>query len=240
VPDISITLTPDELDKIPCRGQIVVAIDTLRASTSIVTALANGASSVMPFNSRFHLERYYLSKAGSNYYLLAGEKGGKAISGFDLGNSPLSFQPGIVKNKVILLKTNNGTRILKKISPENRIFIGALINSIGVIRRLLDLNRDVYLSCAGTEDAFSLEDFFTAGRYSYLLLKEGWSGDDLVTAAARIYEDNRDYDDIVNLFLQSQNGQNLLKLGFSKDIEFAARIDKFSIAPYLNGDNIII
>lgn len=236
---IEITLTPDELNRIPAKDQTIVMIDTLRASTTIVTALANGARGVIPFSTRSELEEYYRADPRPDY-LLCGERGGRALAGFDLGNSPLSYQPRIVKNRIILLKTTNGTRILEQLPPTNMILIGAMVNSLAVTKRIIDLDRDVFLVCAGTQGAFSLEDFITAGRYSSLLQQEGWQGDDLVIAATRIFKDNQSFDDLINLFLHSRNGQNLLNLGYSEDIKFAGSLDLFSVVPYLKGDKIIL
>ncbi|ACL70924.1 2-phosphosulfolactate phosphatase [Halothermothrix orenii] len=239
MPDIYITLTPDELKNIPDKGVIVVVIDTLRASTTIVTALANGARKVIPFATSSKLQEYY-RKNPSAHYMLCGEKGGEKIPGFDLGNSPSEISPGMVMDKIMLIKTTNGTRVLEDISSDNRVYIGALVNSCAVVEEVKKKEKDVYLVCAGTRGKFSLEDFFAAGRFSSLLMNEGWNGGDLEFAAARIFEDNSSYQETINLFHHSQNGQNLRELGYKEDIKFAARRDIFSIVPYWDGIKIRI
>ncbi|MFP4660576.1 MAG: 2-phosphosulfolactate phosphatase [Halanaerobiales bacterium] len=237
--DIRIVLTPGELKKTSIENQIIIVIDTLRASTTIITALSNGIREIFPFSTRPELIGFYNRQPDKEKYLLAGEYKGKRIRGFDLGNSPLSFASKKFENNIVLLKTSNGTKVLNSIKKNNSIYIGGLVNSKSIVRLIRKKHRDVFLVCAGSYGTFSLEDFFAAGRYCYLLKREGWKGDDLTVAAARIYEDNSEYDDIVKLFYHSRNGQNLLELGYKKDIKFSSRVDIFNIVPVFNGEKII-
>ncbi|MFW6389665.1 MAG: 2-phosphosulfolactate phosphatase, partial [Halanaerobiales bacterium] len=194
-----------------------------------------------PFTDINSVQKYYNSiKFNHNNYITAGEKEGKKYKDFSLGNSPLSYNQEKIKNKTILLKTSNGTKVLNKLNDNNKIYIGALVNCKSLINRLVTYKDNVYLVCAGRNGTFSLEDFFTAGRFCYLLKQRGYSGDDLTIAAARIYKDNSDYEDIIKLFFHSDNGQNLLRLGYKKDIKYAAQKDIFSEIPYLKNHKIII
>ncbi|MFP4015785.1 MAG: 2-phosphosulfolactate phosphatase [Halanaerobiales bacterium] len=236
---VRIVLTPGELKDTSIEKQIIIVIDTLRASTTIITALANGITAVLPFSTRTELIDYYNNEVEKDKLLLAGEYEGKRIIGFDLGNSPLAFINKKYNNNIVLLKTSNGTKVLNSISDNNIVYIGGLVNSKAIVRLIKDKQRDVYLVCAGSYGTFSLEDFFAAGRYCCLLKREGWQGDDLTVAAARIYEDNSEYDDIVKLFYHSRNGQNLLDLGYEKDIKFCSRVDIIDIAPVFDGKKIM-
>lgn len=240
MPKVHIVLTPGELNKNRLRRKQVVMIDTLRANTTIITALNNGAKAVIPFASSQLLKTFYKKLENKKDYLLAGEAKTEGIKGFHLGNSPLEFKQSIVKEKIILLKTNNGTNILQKINDINiktnlSIYIGALVNSKVITNKIINKKNDVYLICAGSQGTFSLEDFFTAGRFCSLLIHRGWEGDDLTVAANRIYQDNSAYQEIVKLFYHSCNGQNLLKLGYDKDIKYASRVDSISVVPVYNG-----
>ena len=239
VPEIRVVLTPGELKNFKIENQIIIVIDTLRASTTIVTALANGIEEVLPFKTESALLDFYNRVIYKDKYILAGEYKGKQIRGFDFGNSPLSFIKNSFKNKIMLLKTSNGTRVLDNISNNNIVFIGGLVNSQKIVSLIKGKRKNANLVCAGSNGTFSLEDFFAAGRYCFLLKKLGWSGDDLTVAAARIYEDNSEYEDIVNLFYHSRNGQNLLELGYEKDIKFSSKIDIFDIAPVFDGKRIM-
>ncbi len=239
MPRIQVILTPGELRDSKIENEIVIVIDTLRASTTIVTALANGIEAVFPFSTASALKEYYKQEQNKSKYILAGEYEGRRITGFDFGNSPLSFVNNRFRNQIMLLKTSNGTRVLDEISKNNIVLIGGLVNSLKIVSMTLEKRDDVFLVCAGSNGTFSLEDFFAAGRYCFLLRKAGWEGDDLTVAAARIYEDNSEYDDIVNLFYHSRNGQNLRDLGYEKDIKFSSKVDIFDIAPVFDGKKII-
>ncbi|MEJ6950686.1 2-phosphosulfolactate phosphatase [Natronospora cellulosivora (SeqCode)] len=235
MPEVKIILTPGELEKQKISNRTVVVIDALRASTTIVTALSNGIDSIIPFSSKKELLKYYNKHKEKNNLLLAGEDKGRKIAGFDLDNSPLSFLNPILKGKTILFKTSNGTSVLNKIDRSNLILVGSLINSKIISELIMEKGENVYLICAGSNGAFSLEDFVSAGRFCYLLKQSAWKGDDLTTAAARIYEDNSLYKELVKLFYHSRNGQNLLELGYEEDIKFASKLDYYNLIPVYDG-----
>jgi len=239
VPEVKVILTPGELKDSKIENEIMIVIDTLRASTTIVTALASGIEAVFPFSTESALRDYYMKEQNKAKYILAGEFEGKPIKGFDFGNSPLIFANNRFRKRIMLLKTSNGTKVLDQISKNNLVLIGGLVNSMKIVSMILDKEDDVYLVCAGSNGTFSLEDFFGAGRYCFLLREAGWKGDVLTVAAARIYEDNSEYEDIVNLFYHSRNGQNLFDLGYEKDIKFSSKVDIYDIAPVFDGKKII-
>src|SRR3972149_9874236 len=104
---IEVTLTPAELRATELAGKTVVVIDELRASSTIVQALGNGARAVFPVASIPEARKH----AGQmNGVLLGGERGGLRIPGFDLGNSPSEYTRDRVAGKTIVLTTTNGTR----------------------------------------------------------------------------------------------------------------------------------
>lgn len=238
MPEIKIILTPGEVNQINLHNKNIVIIDTLRTGTTIVAALANGIRTIYPFAKIGSLIKFYNKQKNKDLYICAGEDKGRKIEGFALGNSPLSFTNSKFTGKIMLLKTSNGTAVLSRIRKINSAYIGGLVNSSKIAELIINRGQDVYLLCAGSAGAFSLEDFFTAGRYCYLLKKAGWRGDDLTNAAQRIYEDNSEYSEIVNLFYLSRNGQNLLHLGSDKDIELASRIDIYNTVPIFDGNKI--
>lgn len=239
VPEIKMILNLDELKYINLHNKNLLIIDTLRTGTTIITALANGIEYVYPFTRISSLVSFYNKKKNRDKYICAGEYGRKRIKGFDLGNSPLSFNQNCVKNKILLLKTSNRSIVLNRISRTNTVFIGSLVNSSKVAEVIFNKGQDVYLICAGrSSGGFSLEDFFTAGRYCYLFKKAGWDGDDLTKTASRIYENNSEHNEIVNLFFHSKNGRDLLKLGYVEDIKFSSRIDIIDIVPIFDGFKI--
>lgn len=213
---------------------IIIVIDVLRASSTIVTALYWGANCIIPISSVSEAEKIR-KKYKLNNSLLCGEENGVKIEGFDLGNSPLEFKKELIKEKILLMKTTNGTRILRecyKLFKNKNIYIASFLNIIFIIEKVKKINKDVLIVCSGSENNFSLEDFGCAG----LILNglEDYETDDFSKVSKfMIKYFNNDYK---KLFLESFHGKNLLNKGFEEDLKFCSDVGIFNIAPiYKNG-----
>jgi len=158
-------------------GRGAVVIDILRATTTIVTALANGAKAVVPAATSEEAVRL-TSNLEKNGYLLAGERRSLKIEGFQLGNSPLEMQPEVVRGKTIFLATTNGTPALVAAQGADPVLVGAAVNFKAVVERARQVfleRQELAIICAGRERQFSLEDAYTAGRI-VKALKRGTKG----------------------------------------------------------------
>jgi 2-phosphosulfolactate phosphatase len=221
-------------EQVPSSGipECAVAIDVLRATTTIATALAAGAEAVQVFA---HLQQ--LQEASQNWpasqRLLAGERGGKAVAGFDLGNSPLDYTPDRVRDKRIFLSTTNGTRSLQRLEGIPVVITAALVN-LGAVVDFLRRGSfaEVWLVGSGWEGAFSLEDTACAGA---ILHRLGCSlnqlGNDETLAALALYQTWQD--DLLGLLRRSSHGQRLLGLGpeNDQDLAYCADLDRLSVVP---------
>jgi 2-phosphosulfolactate phosphatase len=145
---------------------IVVIIDVLRATSAICTALANGASSLIPVASVKEAKKY--KERG---YLVAAERDGYVLDFADFGNSPFNFTREKVEGKAIVYSTTNGTRIIDLSSSAYKIVIGSFLNISALSEWLLKQDRDVILFCAGWKDKFNLEDTICAGAIAERLLE---------------------------------------------------------------------
>ena len=231
-------VTPEEL-----AGRAVVVIDVLRATTTIVHALAQGAAAVVPC-----LEIEDARKAAENLgiaALLGGERGGRAIAGFDLGNSPTEYQRERVAGKTIVMTTTNGTRAMLRCQAARRVLIGAFVNFSAICEQLRD-EPHIDLLCAGTDNQVTREDVLFAGAVV----------DDIVRCAAAIpsaaaielndqalialdawraaISDLRDATPLAEHLRSSRGGRNLIDIGHEHDIAIAAHIDRFSHVPELD------
>jgi 2-phosphosulfolactate phosphatase len=146
-------------------GRVVVVIDVLRAATTIVEALAQGARAVVPFaevDEAVAAARQY----GRDVVRLAGERRGRVIPGFDAGNSPREMRPALVAGRTVLMTTTNGTGALLATHGAWRTFVGTFANltvtAEAVVRELRD-GRDGLLVCAGQDRHVALEDAACAG-----------------------------------------------------------------------------
>lgn len=221
-------LTPADVS-----GRVVAIIDVLRASTSIAVALANGAKSVIPFDSPEEAVTRRLSLDKSDVRL-AGERKMLTIPGFDLGNSPREFTPEAIEGKTVLMVTTNGTGSLTAVQGARDVVVGAFVNFSAVLALLRTAARggaDVALICAGRERQFSLEDAACAGRYVRHIAKRltGAELNDAARAATLI--DKRYGDNVRKLFEESTHGRALAEAGFAEDLEICAGVDSYSVVP---------
>ena len=148
---------------------IAVVIDVLRATTTISWALKNGADSIQVF-ADLDLLKESAIKWKADERLMLGERGGKKIEGFDLGNSPLSVTKKVVNGKRLFMSTTNGTKSLKKVQHAKHLFAMGLLNRKAVAEKIISLkSENVLILGSGWEGSYSLEDSLAAGALaSYL------------------------------------------------------------------------
>ncbi len=237
---LDVYLTPDELAPGELGGRVVCVIDVLRASTTIVVALANGARAVLPFEDTDEL----MARAKQferDVVVLAGERRMLPIPGFDLGNSPAQFTRAAVGSKTVLLTTTNGTRALLATQGAADVVVGAYVNSAGVtamLRAALRGGTDVAILCAGQDRHYALEDAVCAGRYVRGVTRR-MSGVAMNDAAHSCSMLARNYgDDVTTAFLHSAHGRALSDAGFHDDIALCGSIDAFNVVPVFNDRQI--
>ncbi|HEX4682719.1 MAG TPA: 2-phosphosulfolactate phosphatase [Gemmatimonadaceae bacterium] len=216
-------------------GRVVVVIDVLRASTSIATALSNGARAVIPFETSE--EAVTRAKAFERSEVkLAGERRMRAIAGFDLGNSPLEFTREAIEGKTVLMSTTNGTPAIVNSAGARDIVIASYVNYTAVLtmlRAALRGGTDVTVVCAGRERQFSLEDAGCAGHYVYNVVKRlGGANVELNDAAQACSLIDRKYgDQFLKLFDASEHGRALREAGFADDLTACAALDAHPVIP---------
>ena len=214
-------------------GRVVVVIDVLRASTTIATALANGARAVIPLESSD--EVVTRAKAFDRSEVkLAGERQMRPIAGFDLGNSPREFTPETVEGKTVLLSTTNGTAAIATAQGPRDVVIASYVNFSAVLTMLRTALRggtDIAIVCAGREKQFSLEDAACAGRYVHHVTRRL---SDVVlndAALAGMLIDRRYSDNLLRLFSASAHGRALSEAGYGDDLADCAAIDSYPVIP---------
>ncbi len=205
------------------KSQVCVLIDVLRATSVIVTALANGAVSVKPVSS----VRAALSEKASDV-LVCGERKSVKPKGFDLGNSPYEYSKEKVTNKKIVLTTTNGTRALEKIECEI-LYLASFLNLSAVVREL-ERHDCFTVVCSGQSGEIALEDVLCAGAIVTM------SGAKEKTDSALIAESVwKCSDSVFRSLCESRHGRELIEKGFLKDIEYCSRIDLHPIVPVFDG-----
>ena len=156
---IEVCLTPELLDLYEIEYSIVVVIDVLRATSSITFGIENGATAIIPVMNVEDCLAY-----ADKGYLLAAERNGEVVTGYDFGNSPFSYTAEKVGGKTVVLTTTNGTRAMYLAQERAyQVIVGSFLNLTAVCNYLRSQNKDVLLLCAGWKGNFNLEDTLFAG-----------------------------------------------------------------------------
>jgi 2-phosphosulfolactate phosphatase len=215
---IDVILSPPEIDLLPkaeLDDTVCVVFDVLRATSSMITALANGVEEIHPVCT---IDEALALKKQFSDALLGGERHGDKIDGFDLGNSPHEYRS--LAERRIITTTTNGTVALRACEKGGCVLVGALLNIDAVIAHLLSLAPEkVLLVCAGTFRELALEDVLAAG-----IVCTGIGAavlTDSAKVAASVFE--KYGHDIPSSLKESKNGRALIAAGRSADIEWCAR-----------------
>ena len=229
---------PEEIKNIKLAGKLVVIIDVLRASSTIVTALANGCRGFIPILSPDRAKKK-AEQFEKERVLLGGEREGIKIEGFDLGNSPREYKREAVKDKTIIFSTTNGVKTLEMVKGAHRIIIGSFLNLQAVCNYCTNYRGDILIICAGKEGRFSLEDAACAGMLIDSL-RDVFSGTcqevDVNLTAQLLYV--KFGNNILEILRKSQHGRYLESIGLGEDLKFCSQLDLFHIVPIFK-DGII-
>lgn len=210
------------------QQHVCVVVDVLRATSTIVTALANGAECVIPVKTISEAKRRKTEKT-----LICGERGGVKPEGFDLGNSPREYLN--VRDREIVLTTTNGTKAISMINSQ-KLYAACFLNLHAVVEKLKKYEH-VTVVCSGQEGKIAYEDVLCAGAIVYEL-----SNNELTDGARiskELWEQSKN-SDLSKLLLKSRHAQELVEYGFSLDVAFCAQKDLYSIAPIFVKNRFVI
>lgn len=234
---IDVHYTIPEADPTVFAEATAVVIDVVRATTTMVEALAHGARSILPTAGTEEAVKLATS-LGRDDTLLCGERKGLKVEGFDLGNSPSEFTPDVVEGKRLVMSTTNGTRAFGLAQEAARVVACAFTNLTAVAGALEGSDRIVVL-CAGRQDHFSIDDAVCAGHLLEALVGDG-SGHELndgaraARALARVIRPG-------GSFLRGTTaGQALEAIGLEDDLEICAEMDRHDIVPELGDQGLTV
>ena len=226
---IDVALTPADIALLPQRDltqTTCVVFDILRATSSMITAIANGAEEIYPVQS---LEEAFALREELGGGLLAGERHGERPDRFDYGNSPLEFRN--CRGKRIIWTTTNGTVALRACERAERALVGALLNLQSLVEELnWDEPERVLLVCAGTFDDFALEDATAAGRLIAELPEA-----ELTDAAHCALATARGFPQPIDALRAARNGQVLSSRGRGKEVEWCAQLSVYNVGAFMDG-----
>ena len=230
---IEVCLTPALIHLHDIEDSTVVVIDILRASSSITYGIDNGADAIIPVAKVEDCLAY-----SDNGFLLAAERDGEVLEGFDFGNSPFSYTKEKVAGKTIVLTTTNGTGALELAAARaKQVLIGSFLNLNALCNYLESLNGNVLLLCAGWKNQFNLEDTLFAGAVVYALRKNGTLYDDASIAAEDLYLLAKD--DFRSYLKKSSHSHRLAALNIEEDVVFCLQQNICEAIPVLEGEKLV-
>jgi 2-phosphosulfolactate phosphatase len=228
-PSLSTSLSPALVHLYDLNNSIVVIIDVLRATSTIATALYNGARSVIPVDS----VRRCIEIGKQIEGITAGERDGKVAEGLEHGNSPFEYPREFIAGKTLVLTTTNGTRLLHMALEKGakEIVTGSFPNLDAVCDHLVTMKRDVILGCAAWKDKVNMEDTLFAGAVIASVRKHFTVNCDSSQMAEAMYQKGRK--DLFD-FIRKNNASHyhrLMKFGLEKDIRYCLSANAANVLP---------
>jgi len=218
------------------KSRYVIVVDVLRASSVMVTALANGAKAFIPVRTVEEAHQKARELIGEEV-LLCGERDTQIIDNFHLGNSPQDYTRNKVQGKTLIFTTSNGTQALNRLQEAEEVFIGSFLNMNALVRKFQALD-NVVLVCSGTNNNFSMDDAMCAALFIDEIMKKKAAAlsDFSITLLKAFQKDNGD----LHKLLRDCYHFNLLKRkGFEKDVEFCLQKSSSDVVPEMKNGRIV-
>ena len=230
---IEVCLSPALLEFYAIENSIVVVIDILRATSSMVYGIDNGATAIIPVAQ---VEECLAYK--HHGHLLAAERNGEVVAGYDFGNSPFSYTREKVGGKTVVLTTTNGTKALHMARERAaEVVIGSFLNLQSLSSWIKSENKDLLLLCAGWKDQVNLEDTLFAGAVVEQVRNAFQEFDDSSVLAEDLYKlAQKDLRAYMN---KSSHSHRLAALNIEEDVKFCLQLDICQAIPVLRGDALV-
>lgn len=232
---LDVLFSPVQADELFFTGKTTVVIDVLRASSTIITALTNGAKEIVPVGTI----EFAVKVSGGIFggqTLLGGERNTKKIEGFALGNSPSEYTTDIVSGKSIVFYSTNGSRAIVKAKYSTNLFVCSFNNLNALSKHLKKLSEDVIILCSGNNNLFSLEDSVCAGMLINELVavnKKVELTDSSISAIALFKSFGKN---IFKMLSETDHGRLLIENGFKDDLKACAELDNTEVIPFYSSN----
>lgn len=232
--NIEVCYTPQAYHLFHNPDSIVVVIDILRATSAITTAFYNGVSKMIPV-ATVEEAKSYKDKG----IMVAAERNGEMVEGFDLGNSPFGYMSSKVKGKTIAITTTNGTQAIEAARKAQKIVIGSFLNLEVMIEFLRKEKKDVLLVCAGWKNKFNLEDTIYAGAIAHELVYKYDFTTSCDSALASMHLYSLAKHDLYKFLENSSHRNRLAKLDLERDIKYCLTPNQCPVIPIMEGDYLV-
>lgn len=241
-PEVFVHLLPALIPSDALRGGVAVVVDVLRATTVMVHALEAGCVAIIPCGE-IDQAQATVDALPAGSALLAGERQGLSIEGFDLGNSPGDFTPDVCRGKTLVMTTTNGTRAILASLGAERVAVAAPANADAAAEWARSSGLNAHVVCAGTDGRISLEDTLLAGELADKLSRHSGYvyGNDEAVIAAGLYRDSAatardEKTSWADLLARGRGGRRVRAIGLARDVDEVARWNWSRVVPVLRGD----
>lgn len=234
LPALYTCISPALLHLYDVSSSIVVIIDVLRATSTIATALYNGANSIIPVDSI--AECIKLGKQMDA--ITAGERDGRIAEGLRYGNTPLQYSRAFIENKTLVLTTTNGTKLLHMAMAAGAqgIITGSFGNLTAICNYLVSQKKNVILACAAWKDKINIEDTLFAGAVASLIKKYFYIDCDASKIAEELYLQAQDDPFTFMKKNHASHFERLMSYNLEEDIKYCLVKDNANIlVRYING-----
>lgn len=217
------------------RESIVVVADVLRATSSMCYAFEKGVKKMIPVAT---VEEALAFKNHENH-IIAAERNGEIVEGFDFGNSPQTYDKIDVDGKTVVMTTTNGTKAISLAKKDHDVIIGSFLNLNAISNYLIEKNKNVILLCAGWKNKFNLEDTLFCGAVVEQLLNSEhyFSECDSAYGAKELYISSKN--DLYDFLEVSSHRKRLKNLNIDSDVKFCLQKNITSHIPVLQGNHLV-
>ncbi len=236
-PNLYTVISPKLLDIYDINNSVVVIIDVFRATSTIATALYNGAERIVPVDN---VQKCIEIGNQITNSITAGERDGKVIEGLQYGNSPAEYPRSFIQGKTLVLTTTNGTKLLHMALNNGaaQVITGSFPNLSAVCDFLATQNRNVFLGCSAWKDRVNLEDTLFAGAVISKIKQHFTIHCDTSLMAEQMY--NLHKNDMYAFARLTTHWHRLSKFGLEKDLEYCVTNDVANVLPLYKDGNLII
>jgi 2-phosphosulfolactate phosphatase len=235
-PTLNTVLSPRLLNIYDVSNSVVVIIDVFRATSTIATALYNGATKIIPVDSVDSCIQLGKTTGG----ITAGERDGKIIPGLQYGNSPAEYPRSFIEGKTLVLTTTNGTKLLHMAlhAGASDIITGSFPNLSAVCDYLVAQQKNVILGCSAWKDKFNLEDSLFAGAVISRIQEYFTIHCDSSLMAHDMYQLHQK--DMYSFIRRTTHWHRLSKFGLEKDLEYCVTPDVANILPWYKSGSLVV
>jgi 2-phosphosulfolactate phosphatase len=220
-----------DLDMVKLEGKIVVVLDVLFATSTMIAALADGAADVIPTLNEEHA-REKAKELPEGSYVLAGELFADTIAGF-APPTPQALMRHDLRGRTVVYATTNGTVALHESSGAAHVYAGALLNAGAVVSHIARHHPQgtILIVCSGSMGNPNLEDMYGAGYFVDLIAQQLGERDvsDAAWAARALFRS----EPAESLLLRCRVGRMMQERGLTDEVRFAARLSAMDVVPKL-------